>query len=89
MTSLDWIKRMVAVLVAAGGLGGAVTVIVYTASRASADDLAAEVRARAVLEQKHDALDKRSDDDRREVRRRLERLDAKQDRMLELLERRR
>ena len=86
MTVFAAVKRGLVVLLAAGGLAGPVAVIVYTSSRASAEDLANEIRARAVLEAKHEDLAAQHDDDRREVRRRLERMDAKQDRMLELLE---
>lgn len=86
MSTFDAVKRGLTVLLAAGGLAGPVAVIAYSSSRASADDLAEEIRARAVLEARHNDLAAQHEDERREVRRRLERLDAKQDRMLELLE---
>lgn len=89
MSTLDAVKRGLTVLLAVGGLAGPVAVIVYTSSRASADDLAAEVKTRAVLQQKHDDLRREHDDLVRRVDYRLDRMDTKQDRMLEILERRR
>ncbi len=89
MTAFESVKKGLVVVLAAGGLAGPIAVIIYTSSRASADDVSTEVRARSILEQKHIDLASRVEEDRREVRRSLERLTEKQDRMLELLERRR
>ncbi len=86
MGPIDAVRRAVILLVAAGGLGGAVTAVVFAAGRASTDDLAAVKTDHARLRQAHDDLTLKVDDDRREVRRRLDRLDAKQDRMIDILE---
>ncbi len=86
MTALESVKKGLVVVLAAGGLAGPVAVIVYTSSRASADDVREIDRRQSTLKQSHDDLAARVGDDRQEVRRRFERLDAKLDRMLELLQ---
>jgi hypothetical protein len=86
MSTFDAIKKGLTVILAAGGLAGPIAVIVYTSSRASAEDLDNLKTEHAVLQRAHDDLAMKTERDRAEMLRRLDRMDEKQDRVLELLE---
>ncbi len=86
MTAIEAVKKGLVVILAAGGLAGPIAVIIYTSSRASADDVHELAEKQSTLKQSHEDLVLRVADDRHEVRYRFERLDAKLDRMIELLE---
>ena len=86
LTLFDAIRRGLTIILAAGGLAGPVAVIVYTSSRAAASDVNDLKAKHSVLQQAHDDLVSSVARDRAEMVRRLDKMDEKQDHMIELLE---